>query len=223
MYPGTDEFTEPEFGRSALITIDTQRCTLAGQAFEVPGTTEVLPRIAAISEAFRAAGRPIVHVIRLYLPDGSNAERCRRQQLLSGADMVLVGSEGRLPAKGILPRKVEDLDDARLLAGELLEIGPSEWVLYKPRWGAFFETSLERHLREHAVSTLVICGCNFPNCPRTTLYEGSERDFRLVAIRDGISRFGDDGAAELEAIGVLVIDAATCIAAVRSAPKAAAF
>src|SRR3989442_358297 len=33
------------------------------------------------------------------------------------------------------------------------------------------------------ISTLVCCGCNFPNCPRTSLYEASERDFRLVFCR----------------------------------------
>jgi hypothetical protein len=30
------------------------------------------------------------------------------------------------------------------------EIGEREWVMYKPRWGAFFETPLHDHLRVSA-------------------------------------------------------------------------
>ena len=79
--------------------------------------------------------------------------------------------------------------------------------MYKPRWGAFFHTPLESHLRELDVTTLVFTGCNFPNCPRTSIYEASERDFRLVAIDDAISGLYDRGRAELANIGVLVVDA----------------
>jgi nicotinamidase-related amidase len=65
--------------------------------------------------------------------------------------------------------------------------GPDEAAIYKPRWGAFYETPIEDHLRSRGVTTLVFCGCNFPNCPRTSIYEASERDFRIVIARDAIS------------------------------------
>ena len=74
--------------------------------------------------------------------------------------------------------------------------------MYKPRWGAFFKTPLEGHLREHGISTLVFCGCNFPNCPRTSIYEASERDFRVVLPTDAISGLYERGEQELAAIGV---------------------
>ena len=38
----------------------------------------------------------------------------------------------------------------------------------------------------------MFCGCNFPNCPRTSIYEASERDFRVVLARDAISGFPDN-------------------------------
>jgi hypothetical protein len=28
------------------------------------------------------------------------------------------------------------------------------------------------------VNTVVVCVCNFPNCPRTTIYEASEREMK---------------------------------------------
>lgn len=58
--------------------------------------------------------------------------------------------------------------------------------MYKPRWGAFFETPLAGHLEQFGVDSLVVCGCN-PNCPRTTVYEASEGDFRLGLVSDATS------------------------------------
>ena len=74
--------------------------------------------------------------------------------------------------------------------------------MYKPRWGAFYATPLEEHLRALGVDTLVFCGTNFPNCSRTSIYEASERDFRIVVAADAVSGIYDRGRAELEAIGV---------------------
>lgn len=88
-----------------------QLCTLDGEPFEIPGTTKAVPRIAAVADAFRASHRPIIHVIRLYHPDGSNAELCRCEPLRSGAELALVGSEGRMPVAAILPADIADLDD----------------------------------------------------------------------------------------------------------------
>jgi hypothetical protein len=45
-------------------------------------------------------------------------------------------------------------------------------------------------------------GCNFPNCPRTSIYEASERDFRIVLARDAISGLYERGEHELVGIGV---------------------
>jgi nicotinamidase-related amidase len=44
----------------------------------------VLPTIAALAAAFRAAGRPIVHLVRLYRSDGSNVDLCRRRRSRPG-------------------------------------------------------------------------------------------------------------------------------------------
>jgi nicotinamidase-related amidase len=77
--------------------------------------------------------------------------------------------------------------------------------MYKPRWGAFFKTPLEKHLHNLDINTIVLCGCNFPNCPRTTIYEASERDFRIVFVADAVSQTYKRGLQELENIGVNLI------------------
>src|SRR5688572_1502005 len=66
------EATAPILESAALVTIDVQRDTLDGGPLEIPGTTAALPRMAKLVEAFRRAGLPIVHVVRLYSGDGSN-------------------------------------------------------------------------------------------------------------------------------------------------------
>jgi hypothetical protein len=68
--------------------------------------------------------------------------------------------------------------------------------------GAFYRTSLEKHLRDLGVNTLVVCGCNFPNCPRATIYEASERDLRIAFVPDATFGVYERGLRELENIGV---------------------
>jgi nicotinamidase-related amidase len=203
-----DRYTAPEHDRSALITIDVQQDTLDGQPFEIPGTSGILTNLDLLLRFFRTRSRHIVHVVRLYKQDGSNVDLCRRTAVERGARLVLAGSKGSQPAAGLLPSPDTILDVELLLTGGLQQIGPKEHIIYKPRWGAFFKTGLEKHLEKSGVTTLVFAGCNFPNCPRTSIYEASERDFRLVAIEDAISGFYDRGRSELLNIGVTVTDTA---------------
>jgi nicotinamidase-related amidase len=99
-----------------------------------------------------------------------------------------------------------------LLAGEGQELGPQEWVLYKPRLSAFFGTPLETQLHELGVTTVVICGCDFPNSPRASIYAASNRDFRIVLVADAVSRTTDMGLQELGSIGVRLMNTADCLA-----------
>ena len=200
-------WTQPEFERIALVTIDVQRDTLDGQPFEITGTSKALPHIKRLCQAFRSNGAPIVHILRLYLPDGSNAELCRREALSEGAQMFLAGSEGREVAPELLPHNAAAPDDSLLLRNQPQEIGTNEWYIYKSRWGAFYKSCLEETLRAKGVSTIVLAGCNYPNCIRATVYEASERDFRVVAITDGISNFSENGWNELSSIGINLMSA----------------
>lgn len=206
---------EPHFSTAALITIDTQADLLDGQPLEVPGTSAVVPRISDLCQAFRDAGRPIVHVVRLYRADGSNVEPFRRR-LVSGPTPVLrPGTPGRLLAPGLAPEGSPELDDELLLSGGLQHLGPGEVVLYKSRWGAFFRTALDEHLRESGVDTTAFAGCNYPNCPRTSIYEASERDYRVVLVEGAVSGFYDRARSEMSGMGAQVLTTDEVITAVR--------
>ena len=158
-------YTAPEFDKSALVTIDVQRDVLEGQPLEVRGSSAAADAIGRIAEGFRAAGRPIVHIVRLYKRDGSNVDPCRRHLVEGGAAVLAPGSSGSKLAPALLPDPRTRLDSGALLAGAAQEIGADEVVMYKPRWGAFFETPLEAHLRACGTSTAVFCGFNFHDGP----------------------------------------------------------
>jgi nicotinamidase-related amidase len=207
----SDSYTEPQLASSALITIDVQRDVLDGAPLEIPGTSAALPAIALLLDAFRRARRPIVQIVRIYEPDGSNVDPCRRALVEAGAPILATGAPGTELAAELLPAGAPALDPGELLAGRAQALAPGEVAIYKPRWGAFFETPLHAHLREHGVTTLVFCGCNFPNCPRTSIYEASERDFRVVLVRDAVSGLYERGERELEGIGVTLTHAADVV------------
>lgn len=202
-----DRHTAPDFTTAALITIDVQRDTLDGGPLEIPGTSAALPAMRTLLDAFRRAGRPIVHIVRLYRPDGSNVDPCRRGAIEDGLQVLAPGEDGSQPATEMLPNPALTLDAGLLLTGGIQQLAPDEVAIYKPRWGAFYDTPLNTHLREQDVTTLVFCGCNFPNCPRTSIYEASERDYRIVLATDATSGIYERGEQELTAIGVHLMNA----------------
>lgn len=197
------DYTEPDFSTSALLTIDTQNdFSLPGAVAEIAGTADIIPKMQELVEIYRDKGLPIIHVVRLYLADGSNVDLCRRSTVEGGLQIVHPGTDGAELADALKPSSEERVDAERLLQGALQRVGTGEWIMYKPRWGAFYQTPLEAHLKRLGVTTLVVTGCNFPNCPRTTVYEASERDYRVVLVSDAVSGLYDRGRAELEGIGV---------------------
>ena len=85
------------------------------------------------------------------------------------------------------------------------EIGPKEWICYKPRLSAFFQTPVEEHLKSLGISTIVICGTDFPASPTSTVYAAANRDFRLVLATDAISGASDSGLDEMAQIGAYLM------------------
>src|SRR5579864_2294235 len=201
-----NDYTSPDFGSIAMITIDMQVDFLEGQPFEIQGTSEILPQMRKLAETFRRAGLPVIHIVRLYKRDGSNADLCRRSAVEQGVALVCPGTSGAELAPPLLPSQESKLDAELLLSGTAQPLGQNEWAIYKPRWGAFFGTSLEQHLRKLGVTSLAFAGCNFPNCPRASIYEASERDFRIILVEDAISGLYDRGREEMKNIGVVLMN-----------------
>ena len=201
-----DRYTRPIAGSAALVLIDVQQDFYAEDSpTRIAGTLAAIPAMAKLARAFREFRLPIVHVVRLYRPDGSNVDLVRRRSVEQGARIAAPGSAGSQIAADLLPNAVE-LEHKLLLDGGLQQVGAAEHVIYKPRWGAFFRTELDRHLRESGSNTVVFAGCNFPNCPRASIYQPSERDYRIVLLSEAISGLCQQGIDECRAIRVQVQD-----------------
>jgi nicotinamidase-related amidase len=204
-----DPYLAPDPARAALIVIDTQNdFTLPEAPARIAGTMEVVPAMKPVLDCFRRLQRPIFHVIRLYQADGANVDLCRRAIIESGKSIVRPRTQGAEIVGDLKLDPSVMLDAATLLAGEAQVLGSREWAIYKPRWSAFYGTQLDVLLKDLDVNTLVFMGCNFPNCPRASIYDASSRDYRIVVASDAISGLYDQGVAELRGIGVNIMTTA---------------
>ncbi|MDL5511225.1 isochorismatase family protein [Arenibacter sp. M-2] len=200
------DYTKLNWQKSALLIIDMQKdFTLLDGASPIEGTLEVVPYISEIADTFRRHNRPIIHIIRLYKEDGSNVDLCRRALIENGKEIVKPYSEGAQIIPALLPANSIEPNHSKLLSGEILKIAPLDYVMYKPRWGAFYQTGLESFLHKKGIDSLLIIGCNFPNCPRTTIYQASERDFKIGIIPTALSGLYEKGITEVQNIGVEII------------------
>lgn len=196
------DYLAPHFDRAALLLIDIQHDFIDG-AMPVPGTDRILPALAQLANAFRHVRRPIVHAIRLYEPGSSDTDAVRRAAIETGAKIVAPGTSGaQIPASLLPEGRATPLDAELLMSGASQQLTTNESVLYKPRWSAFYRTSLDEQLRGLGVDTLVVAGCNLPNCPRATLFDATERDYRTVLVTDAVSQCTTERLADLELIGV---------------------
>ncbi|MBE1583407.1 hypothetical protein ACFPOI_31785 [Nonomuraea angiospora] len=72
--------------------------------------------------------------MRLYDPDGHDADLVRRTLLASGAAIVVPGSPGSDLAPELLPPDAPPLKAGLPLSGEPQPLGEREVALSKPRW-----------------------------------------------------------------------------------------
>jgi len=211
-----NEYTEPDFTSAALITIDTQKDFLDGQPFEIPGTTAVLPKMQTLLQGFRKHNKPIVHIVRIYKKNGSNVDLCRRRAVIQGFRVVIENTPGSELADKLLADPSVPLDHQKLLSGSIQKVSTNEVIIYKPRWGAFYQTPLDAHLKRVGISTLIFTGCNYPNCPRTSIYQASERDYKIVLVQDAVSGLYPIGLAEMKNIGVFLMKSSDVLARILS-------
>src|SRR5262249_47642191 len=74
-----DNYTRANAATSALVFIDVQKDFYEdGAPAHIAGTSEAIPAMAKLAALFREHNLPIIHVVRLYKPDGANVDLVRR-------------------------------------------------------------------------------------------------------------------------------------------------
>ncbi|MCH8466095.1 MAG: cysteine hydrolase [Roseinatronobacter sp.] len=195
---------------TALIIIDMQRDFLEPGGFgaalgnDVTPLRAIIPTVAQLLHAARAAGLVIIHTRECHRPDMSD---CPASKRLRGDPSLRIGDEG--PMGRIL---IADSQGAALIP-ELMAL-PGEIVLDKPGKGAFYATSLTDILTDRGIRQIIFAGVTTEVCVQTTMREANDRGYDCLLIEDATeSYFPAFKAATLEMIraqGAIVGWTASC-------------
>jgi nicotinamidase-related amidase len=191
-------FPLPE-GQVALLVIDMQRDFLLPGGFgetlgnDVSQLQRVIPPLARVLAAARAAGLPVVHTREGHLPDLSD---CPPAKLRRGNPSQRIGDPG--PYGRILIRGEFGHD----IVDELAPL-PGEAVIDKPGKGAFYATGLGELLQDAGVTHLVVTGVTTEVCVHTTVREANDRGFDCLVLADCVGSYFP----EFQRVGLQMVSA----------------
>ncbi len=153
----------------ALLIIDMQNGFLNPESpLCIRDAKKTVPACARVIGACRKNGIPVIFINRAYRPDGSDVELPRRDAWARGGKPLTPGSTGPLSVEN--PPEFGRID--------------TDYEIIKPRYSAFFQTSLDLLLRRLEVDTLILTGTTTPNCIRTTCYDAVSLDYHVVIAAD---------------------------------------
>lgn len=190
MTPRIDVTAEPSpfpivAGKTALILIDMQRDFLLPGGFgeslgnDVSRLLEVVPPLAALLAAARAAGVMVIHTREGHQPDLSD---CPPAKLERGAPSKRIGDAGKYGRILIRGEYGHDIVD------ELAPID-GEIVIDKPGKGAFYATELSAVLTEAGITQLLVTGVTTEVCVHTTTREANDRGYECLVVSDCVGSY----------------------------------
>ena len=125
---------------------------------------DLVDRVNELVAITRGADAPVIWVKQEFSADLSDAGLEIRRK---GIRVVVEGTPG-----------------ARLLAG--LDSRPSDPVVVKKRYSAFFATRLDDLLASRRSTQLIVAGINTHACVRATVVDAYQRDYDVILARDCI-------------------------------------
>ncbi|MHA0287450.1 cysteine hydrolase family protein [Mycobacterium sp. C3-094] len=173
---------------TALIVIDMQRDFLLPGGFgeslgnDVARLASVVPPLAALLAAARAAGLMVVHTREGHRPDLSD---CPPAKLRRGAPTQRIGDPGafgRILIRGEYGHDI--VDDLAPIDGEV--------VIDKPGKGAFYGTDLTDVLADAGITQLLVTGVTTEVCVHTTVREANDRGYECLVVSDCVGSYFDE-------------------------------
>ena len=150
---------------TALVVIDLQR-GVAGMETAPHKATDVIARSASLARAFRAAKAPVVLVRVSFSADGADTLRQPVDAPMARGGSRPAGWDELVPELGI---------------------APTDLIVTKRQWGAFYGTDLEMQLRRRGVKTIVLTGIATKFGVESTARDAWERSYALVFAEVAIS------------------------------------
>jgi ureidoacrylate peracid hydrolase len=166
--------------RAALVLFDVLQAYLhpsdpaRAAALEGARTAANLQRLL---EAARAAGLAVFFARANHSPD-----RADLVQRLTDTDMDLHPWPD--PAHPRSTGGVTRDQPGAQIATELAPLAGEALMVFKHRWSAFFQTSLELGLRTRGLDTIVLAGLSTDVGIASTAYAARDLDFGIVVVRD---------------------------------------
>jgi nicotinamidase-related amidase len=148
---------------TALVVIDLQK-GIAGRPTEPHTAQDVVKNAARLVQAFRKHGMPVflVHVVH------------------SPETMLVMQTDTTFPRPPVLP------PDWSEFVPEIAPV-PSDIVITKKQWGAFYGTELELQLRRRGMDTIVLCGISTEYGVESTARFAYEYGFQQVFAEDAMT------------------------------------
>lgn len=185
-----EENKGPNIARSALVIVDMQNDFLHPDGnfahiahehpeamIDMPFLVGAIPHVKRLSDAFRAAGRPVVYIAHVLKPDYSDA----------AFPFWRLGLE---PGTGNRTHCVEGTWGAEII--DELEPHEGEHVVVKKGFGGFANTSLDTILRNMGVTTCVVAGVTTCVCVSNTIRGGVEHNYRMILVSDAAAEVSRD-------------------------------
>jgi nicotinamidase-related amidase len=151
--------------KTALVIIDLQK-GITAMAGKPNDCTTVIKNSAALAEAFRAAGSFVVLV---------------NVNFFDGKDVLQ-------PAVDAAPPAVSRPDDWAEIVADLNQ-QPSDYLITKRQWGAFYGTDLDLQLRRRGIDTIVLCGISTSIGVDTTAREAFQHNYNQIFAVDAMTAF----------------------------------
>jgi ureidoacrylate peracid hydrolase len=163
---------------AALLLVDYQRGFLHPQGFVAAQGRDVTPCAEAARQGFalaraaRAAGMLVIwtrHVLRADHADGGLLTTELRPHLGEIGALACGSADIEIPSE----------------AG----VSSEDVVIDKPRYSAFFGTSLDMQLGARGIRSLMVGGVTTSMCVDTTVRDAAQRDIRTFVVRDAVADF----------------------------------
>jgi ureidoacrylate peracid hydrolase len=176
-----------DIDKCALLVIDMQNDFGAkGGMFNRAGIDispieRAVPRTMRALAAARLAAIPIVYLKMQHTADLANAGRPNAPHWIKhrplGVGETAESPDGR-PSRVL----VEDTWNTEILPS----LAPQEGdvILPKHRYSGFFETDLDRILRDRGIEYLVVTGCTTSVCVESTIRDAMFRDYHCLLLED---------------------------------------
>jgi len=156
---------------TALLVIDLQKEFFVESLGEcLDDMRAILPRVKRLISSTRDLKCKVIHTRESYKPDLSDVDAYRRS-------LDYVGKPGPLGRFCILGEPGHEfVEEAHPL--------PSETVIDKASFGAFYNTGLDDLLRQDGIDHLVLCGVTTQACVHSTLREAVDRGYWCLTVAD---------------------------------------